>query len=115
MQEQLNRMEAQLAAMQATLDALAKASKVKTSHRSAVSEDRLMRYITESQRYTRDKQFVYFLQRGIMPRRKLLKLSKMQSSALDMILRKLVDDKRIVEVSCMYPNGEHGERGYMLF
>ena len=114
MQEQLNQIQAQLAAMQATLDALAKASKIKTGHKSALSEETLLRYITNSKRYTSDKQFVYFLQSNVMPRRKLLKLSKLKSATLDIMLRKLIDDKRIKEVNCMYPNGVNGERGYMI-
>lgn len=108
--KQLNKLEAQLAAMQATLNKLAKE---KPSKPVTLTPAKLLAYVQNATDYTKDKQFAYFLQAGVMPRRKLQKLSKTNSAALDQLLRLLIDEQRIREVDCMYPDKIHGERGYI--
>jgi cob(I)alamin adenosyltransferase len=107
--KQLKQMQEQLTAIQEALATLTK----KPSKPVTITAEKLLMYIRHASFYEKDKQFAYFLRAGVMPRRKLQKLSKTNSAALDQLLRLLIDEQKIKEVDCMYPDKIHGERGYI--
>lgn len=113
MQDELKKIKAQLASQQATLDKILGLLEGQSKKRRTAKPESIIKYIKNAHLY-KDEKFAYFLAKGIMPRRKLLKLTRLSTSELDPVLDAMIAARRIFSAPCVDEKGNKGEIGYSV-